>query len=341
MNNNICVGNLGEIRLINLIEEIILKKTGKTLVRDDSFFFEFKKKDSDSKIVLNTDMLVSTTDVPPSMNSYQIGRKSVIMNVSDLIVKGVKPCGIIMSFGLPKELEKEVFIGLVNGIIDCCIQFNLEYVGGDINETKELIINPTVFGFKKPSEIIYRRGIKVGDILVSNNKFGLTGVGFNILLKKKGDLNNFPKYKRSIMSVLEPVISGIEAFILAERNLASASIDSSDGLYKSLKDLMDSNPNLGFELEFNDNLIDKEAIDYSNVFNISLEELVLNGGEEFIHLFTINPKDFNKVQKEIQSKGGYIFKIGKVISEECISIYKEGGKKEIKNYGFEHFVKRV
>ncbi|MFX0038291.1 MAG: thiamine-monophosphate kinase [Promethearchaeota archaeon] len=341
MNNNIYVGNLGEIRLINLIEELILKKTGKTLVRDDSFFFNFKKKNSDSKIVLNSDMLVSTTDVPASMNSYQIGRKSVIMNASDLIVKGVKPCGIIISFGLPKELEKEVFIDLVNGIIDCCIQFNLEYIGGDINETKELIISPTVFGFKKPSEIIYRRGIKVGDILVSNNKFGLTGVGFNILLKKKGDLNNFPKYKRSIMSVLEPVISGIEAFILAEKNLASGSIDSSDGLYKSLKDLMSSNPNLGFEIEFNDNLIDKEAIIYSNEFKISLEELVLNGGEEFIHLFTINPNDFNKVQKEIQSKGGYIFKIGKVISEEYISIYKEGGKKEIKNYGFEHFVKRV
>ncbi|MFX1435936.1 MAG: thiamine-monophosphate kinase [Promethearchaeota archaeon] len=341
MNKNICVGDLGEIRLINLIEELILEKTGKKLIRDDSFFFDFKEKNSASKIILNSDMLVSTTDVPPSMSSYQIGRKSVIMNVSDLIVKGVNPCGIIVSLGLPKELKKQYFIDLINGIIDCCIQFDLEYIGGDINETKELIVSPTVFGFKKPSEIIYRSGIKVGDILVSNNKFGLTGVGFNILLKKKGDLNTFPKYRRSIMSVFEPVISEIEAFILAEKSLASSGIDSSDGLYKSLKDLMNSNPNLGFELEFNDNLIDNEAINYSNEFNISLEELVLNGGEEFIHLFTINPKDFNEAQKEIQSKGGYIFKIGKTISEEYISITKEGGKKKIKNYGFEHFVKRV
>ncbi len=341
MNKNIHIGNLGEIRIIKLIEELILKKTGKELVSDDSFFFGYEDKKSDRKLVLNSDMLVSTTDVPSLMNSYQIGRKSVVMNVSDLIVKGVKPRGIIISLGLPKELKKQNFIELVNGIIDCSIQFDMEYIGGDINETKELIINPTVFGFKKPSKIIYRRGINIGDILVVNNKFGLTGVGFNILLKKEGDLNDFPTYKRSIMSVLEPVISVNEAFILAEKKLATSSIDSSDGLYKSLKDLMISNPNLGFEIHFDDNLIDKEAINYSNEFNVSLEDLVLNGGEEFIHLFTINPNDLKEAQKEIQSIGGHIFKIGRIISEEYISISKEGKKKEINNYGFEHFKKMV
>jgi thiamine-monophosphate kinase len=341
MKNNPQIGNLGETKLIRLIEELVLRKTGKNLIRDDSFFFDFKEEYLGRTIVLNSDMLVSTTDVVPSMKSYQIGRKSVIMNLSDLLVKGVKPRGLIVSFGLPMELKKSEFIELVNGIIDCSIKFDLDYIGGDINETKELIVNPTVFGFKKPSTIIHRKGIKAGDILVANNKFGLTGVGFDILLKKKGDLQGFPNYKRSIMSILEPKISGIEAFILSERNLATASIDSSDGLTKSLRDLMLSNPNVGFEIVLNEELIDKEAIKYSNEFDVSLEELVLNSGEEFIHLFTLNPKDFKYVQKEIQSKGGKIFKIGKIISEESILIFKEGKKKEITSYGFEHFSKKV
>ncbi|MFX0134290.1 MAG: thiamine-monophosphate kinase [Candidatus Hodarchaeota archaeon] len=339
MKNNPQIGNLGEIKLIRLIEELVLRKTGKKLLRDDSFFFNLKEEYSGKTIVLNSDMLVSTTDVTPLMNSYQIGRKSVIMNLSDLLVKGVKPRGLIISFGLPMEVKKSEFIDLVNGIIDCSINFELDYIGGDINQTKELIINPTVFGFKNPSTIIHRKGIKVGDILAANNKFGLTGVGFDIILNKKGDLQGFPNYKRSIMSILEPKISGNEAFFLSERNLATASIDSSDGLSKSLRDLMASNPNVGFEIDFNEELIDKEAIEYSNEFEISLEELVLNSGEEFIHLFTLNPKDFDYAQKEIQSKGGKIFKIGKTISEESILIFKEGKKKEITSYGFEHFNK--
>lgn len=341
MNNNIQIGNIGEIKLIKLIEELVLKKTGKVLLPDDSFFFALCSDNLNKKLVLNSDMLVSTTDVPPSMNSYQIGRKSIIMNVSDLLVKSVKPEGIIISFGLPKELKKDEFIELLNGIIDCSKIFFLDYIGGDINETKELIINPAVFGFKNPSDIIYRKGIKKDDILVANNKFGLTGVGFNILLNRKRELKDFPKYQRSIMSVLEPEISGNEAFILSERKLATASIDSSDGLSKSLQDLMVSNPNLGFELYFNDDLIDAEAINYSAEFNVSLEKIIFNAGEEFIHLFTIDPKDFNTAQKVIQSKGGQIFKIGKAISEEQIFIFKDGKKKKLKSYGFEHFIKSV
>ena len=340
MKNNLQIGKLGEKKLLKILEALVLEKSGKELLNDDSFFFDFENKNLDGNIVLNSDMLVSTTDVPPQMNSYQIGRKSVIMNMSDLLVKGVKPRGLIISLGLPKEMKEHEFIDLLKGIIDCSLKYEVDYIGGDLNETKELIINPTVFGFKKASDIIYRRGIKVGDILIANSKFGLTGVGFNILLKKKGCLKDFPKYKRSIMSVLEPEISGKEAFILSEKNLTTASIDSSDGLYKSLTDLMISNPNLGFEIEFNENLIDNEAINYSNEFDVSLEELVLNGGEEFIHLFTINPNDLSEAQKRIQSIGGHIFKIGKIISEEYVYIYKEGGKKEIKDYGFEHFIKK-
>ncbi|KKN16614.1 hypothetical protein LCGC14_0974050, partial [marine sediment metagenome] len=304
-----------------------------------SFFFNLKDENLDDNIVLNSDMLVSSTDVPPQMSFYQIGRKSVIMNVSDLVVKSVKPSGIIISLGLPKDLRNEDFIDLMTGIIDCCVKFDIDYIGGDINETKELIINPTVFGFKNPSDIIYRKGIKVGDILVVNKKFGLTGVGFNILLDKKGELKDFKDYERSIRSVLEPDITGNEAFVLSKKKFATSSIDSSDGLSKSLEDLVLSNPQIGFEIYFNEDLIDSEAIQYTKEFDISLEKLVFNGGEEFNHLFGLNPKDFNAAQKAIKAKGGKIFKIGNVISKDRVYILKEGKVKELNSYGFEHFSK--
>ena len=134
MKNNLQIGNLGEKKLIKIIEDLVLKKTGTELLRDDSFFFDFKKENLEGNLVLNSDMLVTTTDIPPQMDSYQIGRKSVIMNVSDLLVKGVKPSGLIISLGLPEELKKHEFIDLLNGIIDCSIQFDMNYIGGDIND---------------------------------------------------------------------------------------------------------------------------------------------------------------------------------------------------------------
>lgn len=336
MRNNNKLGNLGELKLIKIIEDTVFEKTGRLLIRDDSFFFSLKYNEQ-KILIFNSDMLVSTTDVPPQMNAYQIGRKAVLMNISDLIVKGVKPLGIFISLGLPKDMMLKNFRELISGIIDYCKKLDIEYIGGDLNQTKEIIINPTVFGIQDPSKLIYRSGIKPGDYLVANRKFGLTGVGFDILLSKKGNLEDFTSYQRSINSIIEPEDIGYESFTLSKHNLATASIDSSDGLAKSLTDLMYSNPDIGFEIEFNDHLIDEEAKKYSNKFKIPLEDLIFNAGEEFIHLFTIDPKNYNTAKKLIRENDGQLYLIGKVILDEKIFFILEGRKNELKHFGFEHF----
>ena len=282
-------------------------------------------------------MFNAATDAPEQMSFYQMGRKSVLMNISDLVVKGVKPQGVIISLGLPENLKVIDFKCLIEGIIDYIKLWNINYLGGDINKSKEIIINPTVFGFKDPKKIIYRKGLKPDDLVLINNKFGLTGVGFDIILNRKEKIEDFPKFSRAIKSVLEPNDIGKEGIILADKQLATASIDSSDGLSKSLKDLLLSNPKMGFEIEFNENLIHQDSIKYSKEYNVSLEKLVFNGGEEFIHLFTTNAKNFKTAQKFVNSRGGKLFKIGKVISEEKIYFLKEGKRIELKSQGYEHF----
>ena len=336
MDNNNTVKALGELQLIKIIEELIFEKTGKIIVRDDSFFLDIDKSEENQKLVLNSDMLVSTTDIPKQASYYQIGCKSVIMNLSDLIVKGVKPKGIVISLGLPNDLGVADFKELISGIIDSSVKFKVDYIGGDINETKELIINPTVIGRQHQAEIIYRKGMKPDDLLVITQRFGSTGVGFDILIKKSGTIEEYPDYKRSILSVLEPTLSE-DAYIIGKCRLATSSIDSSDGLVKSLSDLMLSNPNLGFNVEFNKHLVDEEAINYNKEFNIPLEELVLYAGEEFIHLFTIDPENLSTVQDLLHIEGKQIFIIGKVIREEKIFLLKDGEEIELKSQGYEHF----
>jgi len=337
MKQNENISFYGESGLIDLIDEVIYSKTGKRLRRDDSFFFTFNYHKEGKCLVLNSDMFNATTDAPKQMNFYQMGLKSVLMNLSDLIVKGVKPEGIIVSLGLPSDLPIASFKRLIEGIVDYSSKWNLNYLGGDLNTSKDIIVNPTVFGFKNPKEIIYRKGIKPGDILAINNKFGLTGVGFDILLHKGANVKDFPKYSSAINSVLEPNDLGKEAFLLAEKKLATASIDSSDGLAKTLKDLTLSNPNLGFEIDFNEELIHEKAREYSKEFSLSLEKLIFEGGEEFIHLFAIEPNDYVKAQRLIKSKGGRLFKVGKAISDEKIYFLKNGKRYELKNQGYEHF----
>ncbi|MFX1238604.1 MAG: thiamine-monophosphate kinase [Promethearchaeota archaeon] len=334
--------SLGEAQLIDIIMEIIYTRTGKQLIRDDCFYFNDtyslgSNKIDDRIIVLNSDMFVSTTDAPPQMNPYMMGTKSIIMNISDMIVKAVEPKAIIISLGLPKDYKINKFKQLIEGIVDCCKKFNLDYIGGDINETKEVIINPTILGVENKSKIIHREGISIGNILVANGKFGLTGVGLDILILKKGCLSEYPKYKKSIQSVLNPVISSKEAFILAEYNIATASIDSSDGLERSLKELMVSNPGIGFEIDFNENLVEAEALNYAKEYDIPIEKLLFYAGEEYIHLFTIPEEKLEQAIKLMELNKLCLNVVGKVTSTEKIMFLKKKKKIQIKSGGYEHF----
>ena len=123
MKNDISIKEFGETELIQLIEERVWEKSGKRPIRDDSFFYDIHNIQLNAHLVLNSDMFVSTTDAPTQMNYYQMGRKSVIMNVSDLIVKGIKPIAIIISLGLPGDLILSDFNDIIEGIIDYCIKF--------------------------------------------------------------------------------------------------------------------------------------------------------------------------------------------------------------------------
>ena len=331
---------LGESKIIEIIEQLIFEKTGEKIQNDDAFFMNLKIKGNlnQNYVVINTDMLVSTSDVPQQMTPFHIGRKSIIMNISDLLVKGITPVAVIISLGLPNDMLLTDFKELMKGIIETCKKFNLKYLGGDLNETKEeIIINPTVFGFGQKNKIIYRKGMKVEDLLCINGCFGLTGVGFNIILNKFGDFSNL-KYKKAIDSVLNPSVSKIEGKILAENKLATSSIDSSDGLAKSLKELTKANNNLGFEINLNDVPTENFVKEYSEKFNIPFEKLIFNGGEEFIHLFTIKPSDFKKAAKLIKEKNGYLIPIGKVIAENKIYIIKDDKRNVLKDFGYEHFI---
>lgn len=338
MSDSTKLKELGEKKLIRIIEEIIFQKTGAHLLKDDSFFYNLDNFSLGKVLVFNSDMFVSTTDAPKKMTFYQMGRKSILMNVSDLVVKGVHPVGAFISIGLPSTLDVQSFRDLIEGMVDYCCRWDISYIGGDMNMTNEIILNPTLFGFQDPNNIIYRKGMKESDILVITSKYGLTGAGFEILLNQYEDLNKFSNYERSIQSVLAPVLDDKIAFILSENQLSTASIDSSDGLARSLRELMVSNPDMGFDINFDDNLVDDEARSFSNLFDLPLEDLIFNAGEEFIHIFTIPSNKYEQAKKIIKSKNGKIFAIGKVNSEGKIFIIYENKREELHYKGFEHFL---
>ena len=218
---------------------------------------------------------------------------------------------------------------LVKGFKKAKAEFDVEIIGGDTNESKELIIDCAMFGFAKG--MVPRGGAKVGDKVFVSGKFGYTSSGLRILMEGlKAEL----KFKRiAIKSVLMPqprLKLGIE---LAEKGLMNSSIDSSDGLAISLWEIAEKS-HVGillYRLPVGDGVTE-----FAKKNGLNWEELVLYGGEEYELVFTISEDKINEAKEVSKDLGLDIIEIGEVTEGEGVKYKKDDELIEIRKDGWVH-----
>ena len=326
---NLKVKDIGEWHLIDKIFKII-SKSGETKLPygDDAVAISIQK---DVITVINVDMLVASTDVPIGMTSEQIGRKVIVMCISDLAAKGAKPIGFLSSIGLEREMPVIEFEKMIYGMENAAKEYGLTILGGDVNEACDLIVDGIAIGIAK--RVIPRNNAKIGDIVAVTGLFGNTGAGFKILLNK---MNAPTKIRSKILrSVYLPKAHVKEGIALASNNLISASIDSSDGLAISLHELAKKSK-VGIEIDTMP--ISNEAKIFAEENNIDPFELVFYGGEEYNLIITLKEEKLIDAIKAVKKVGGLLLPIGRVTTDIGHILFNAGGEvREIENKGWEHF----
>jgi thiamine-monophosphate kinase len=282
--------------------------------------------------VLKTDMLVGKTDVPPSMNLWQAARKAVVMNISDLAAKGVKPIALLASIGIPRSFTKKDIQQIGKGLNAGAREYNAYVLGGDTNEASDLVISCTAFGIIEKRYLMKRSGAKPDDLVAVTGFFGKTSSGLKILLK---GLTTPPEMRRELVNaVLMPQARLKEGLALAQTHAVTASIDSSDGLAWSLHEISRAS-NVGFVI---DNLpVAREAIEFAKIHNLDPVELSLYGGEEYELVLTIKPKFWGKAKKATEQIGASLTKIGQVTKEKTLLLRTKEKIIPIEARGWEHF----
>ena len=284
-------------------------------------------------LVINVDMLVQGTDVLPGMSSFQIGKKAVTMAVSDIIAKGVTPIGCLASVGFPPEITIDEAEAIIQGIKEQCSSYGCLFLGGDLNESNETIVDIVTFGTCGKTNFISRKGAVSGDILYSTGLFGFNALGFEMLLNGKFIEDSLRK--QILESVYEPKAK-IEFLDILQELPIKICMDSSDGLLATLNDLSILN-NLGINVT---NVpIQLEVKGFAEKSGINPLDLVFKGGEEFDLIFAISPDSIETIEKKVTNMGLIIYKIGffdenlkgLTITDNTFSHYK------FPERGFEHF----
>ncbi|MHA2092330.1 MAG: thiamine-phosphate kinase [Candidatus Kariarchaeaceae archaeon] len=268
----------------------------------------------DSILVLNIDGWVASTDRPGQLSWYDSGYRAVINAASDVIAKGALPQGLVASLSLPTDQTNNT-VEIVSGIAAAARDYHINYLGGDLNSSEDVVLDVTVWGECK-RDLIRRDGARPGEILYwLGPPLGSTATALGVLTSDW-------EAPQSIIDTSLLIMGKPQLFQEFVDLPATSAIDCSDGLARSLH-LLSKASKVGFALDpiqVTESWITKVAA----LNHLELYDLIMFGGEELGILFTSN------IQENLPKS---VIQLGVVTKERNITI--DGS--EIANKGWEHF----
>jgi len=224
--------------------------------------------------VITTDMLHERTDFPAGTTRYTAGWRAVGASLSDVAAMGARATATVAAYGAP-DLDREEIESFVAGASDVCEAVDAAYVGGDLDGHEEFTVATTALG--DAADPIRRSGAEPGDAVCVTGTLGRSAAALELFrdgeIERANDLFRF-----------EPRVAAGRA--LAPD--ATAMMDSSDGLARSLHQLAEAS-DCGVEIDGGTVPID-DAVAEVAADDAERRELGLFFGEDFELVVTI-PED--------------------------------------------------
>ena len=290
------IKDLGEIELLNRLK--IFMRPGQ--IDDDVA----EIKSINKNLLINTDLMVENIHFSEKISSAKdIGWKSIVTNVSDLICSGSEN---IISFTvglvLPPSTNWEWVENLYKGMNEAMKKFGGEIIGGDCTSGEIKMISITAIG--EMNQLRLHRGNALpGDFIVSTGFHGLSRLGLALLTNEKlpSEVQLSPQLiKRAIETHKRPYpgLKALAALIECKPGITSwraAGTDSSDGLIESIRGICQSS---NCQAVLSRTSILKDS-DWPK--DLIWNEWVLNGGEDYELILCIPKEWAEALSKKLNS----------------------------------------
>ena len=291
---------MDEFKLISKIRHWTHKGRGVMVgIGDDTAVMRSPQKNKD--ILFTTDMLVEgrhfrLTDATP----YEIGRKALAVNLSDIAAMGGVPTHAVVAVGLPKKYTGRFAADLYRGLRDLARRFHVSIVGGDTNHSQKVILSVALLGEAEKGRAVKRSGAKTGDLVFVSGSLGGS-------YASRKHLNFIPRLK--------------EGRYLAKNFRVHAMMDISDGLASDLHRIAEES-RVGIEVEESWVPVSPSA---------SGTRQALTEGEDFELLFTLSKNEAKRLPKNFKA-------IGRVMPRGYgVKLLKKNGTTASLRGGFDHF----
>ncbi len=290
---------------------------------------------------LSTDLLIEGVHFRPEwISPWLLGSKAARVNLSDLAAMGARPSGLLLGLGLPRERAAGWFEPLLEGLLECCRRFQCPLLGGDLSSAPCLTLSVTVLGDLEGAAGVSRTGGRAGDRIAVIGPLGESRRGLELLQHERFPALAAVDSEAALEALAEPARARLlrshflphpqhEAGLWVRRQgIASAMIDVSDGLAADLGKLARASRVRA--------VLDAGALTGGGPE--SDLDIMLNGGEDYALLFTLNEEDRHRLGTGYPDELPPCREVGRLETGQPGVWLSQGGRRRLLDAeGYDHF----
>jgi thiamine-monophosphate kinase len=248
-----------------------------------------------------------------------VGHRCLARGLSDIAAMGGTPHSAFLSLALPHDLPQRWVDDFIRGFLKLAKRYSVTLAGGDTAQSPDgILADIIVVGAVPTGKAILRSGARAGDLIYASGTLGASVATLQQLRSgKKLRPSSHPRHFYP-----DPRIA--LGRYLREKKLASAMIDTSDGLSTDLRHICDeSGVGAVIERPTLPAVDDEDGLQYA-----------LHGGEDYELLFTAPPT--RRIPPTIA--GVPITRIGEITRARQIKLQNPDGKSQpLRPGGWQHF----
>lgn len=290
--------------------------------------------------VATADMLIEGVHFDLSWHgAYQLGRKAIAVNLSDIAAMGATPQFALLCVGVAPGTDQKWLNTLLSGFCSLLHEHDCALIGGDTVSSKELSIAVTMLGTVPASEALMRNGAHVGDTVYVSGPLGSAAAGLR--LSKNGWAQSVAADKSSyeplVSHHLEPVPRVELGKLLRQSGRVTSLQDVSDGVATDLSHICAAS-GVGAVIEEQRLPFHPALLQLCTCKQWDMTNLQISGGEDYELLFTVTKGAEQELEEFIARRWDQaIYRIGQIVDGCAVSMHTRDGRLvDISYQGYQH-----
>lgn len=333
------ISDIGEFGLIARINHIIRSKgvasDRVTLgIGDDTASFVPRPG---YEVLLTCDAMVEGRHfLPGSISPFDLGRRAMTQNISDIGAMGGKPVYALVSLGLRGEMPVSDVEGLYLGFLTELNPFGAGIIGGNLTGTTgPTFIDITLTGEVKQGTSVRRSGARAGDAILVTGYPGQSAAGLQLLLNATDRLSlhdhplvkeyNTPSHRAQLGEAI------------GKTRRATAMIDTSDGFLGDLGHICEESKT-GAEVREERIPMSDDLHEAANELSTKPRGFFLGDSDDYELIITCRPEDVGLLLSIAADFSVPMAEVGAITATPGIVLLSvDGAREPLRSLSWDHF----